>query len=143
MLAVEHPVIRCMTNTHAGWLTSCILVSAPVKHPYQCKQMPLSRLHSSLVSRIQPYKSSFKGVARIFLVVTLSYIVIYVIYGQPCTNYLFISSAAAGMHLTKFSPIFAPFHKKYLKKFLRPGGGGAPALPPSPGYAYKQLNDEA
>ena len=47
----------------------------------------------------------------------------------PPTNCLFISSA--GVHLTKFSPIFPHFKKCLEKNFRRPGGAPAP-----PGYAY-------
>ena len=48
------------------------------------------------------------------LVVTLFYIVICIIYSHQLP--FFISSA--GVHFTKFSPIVASFHKKYLEKFF-------------------------
>ena len=56
------------------------------------------------------------------------------------TNYLFISSA--GVHRTKFSPIFASFQQKCLEKFFRlPGGAPAPRAPP--GYAYAQRQNSS
>ena len=46
---------------------------------------------------------------------------------HTATNYLYISSA--GVHLAKFSPIFASFQQKSLEKiFRRPGGAPAPPL---------------
>ena len=44
-------------------------------------------------------------------------------------TYLFMSSA--GVHFTIFSPIFASFPQKMLRKFFRhPGGAPAPPAPP-------------
>ena len=52
------------------------------------------------------------------------------IYVISATNYLFISSA--GVHLTKFSPIFASFQQKCLENFFFVALGDSPA---PPGYA--------
>jgi len=68
----------------------------------------------------------------LLIAITLSYMCSYTSY--TATNYLFISSA--GVHLAKFSSIFASFQQKCLEKnFRRPRG--APAPPASPGYAYE------
>ena len=56
----------------------------------------------------------------VFFVITLSCMVIYVTY---CHQLPFISSA--GVHLIKYSPIFASFQQKCLEKFFSsPWGGG-------------------
>jgi len=49
-------------------------------------------------------------------------IYVYIITSYSATNYLFVSSA--GVHLTKFSPIFDSFQQKCLE------------TPRSPGYTY-------
>ena len=71
----------------------------------------------------------------LFLVIALPYMVIYVIH--TATNYLFISSA--GVHLTKFSPIFASFQQKIPRKifFVTLWARGCTCTPCTlPGYAY-------
>jgi len=49
----------------------------------------------------------------LFLAITLFYMVIYVIYRHQLHFYLI-----CGVHLTKFSPIFASFQQKCLENFF-------------------------
>ena len=77
-----------------------------------------------------------------FLVITLSYTVIYVIYCHQLPFYFI-----CGVHLTKFSPIFASFQQQMPRKlfFRRSGGAPAPLHPlatPMPPGTVCRLHDE-